>query len=300
MGLVFLISIYSMAYAIMARKPLYIFPQSIGPLHHGWERSLLKWLVSKARIFMLREEISYKLLSGIAGFSDHIQLLPDPAFACPTTSVEAANEWLAQHNIERSNRKPLLGITVVNWMAENPTFQHQEKYERAIAAAARMFIHRYQGKAIFFTQVWGPSSSQDDRIPTRRVVSGLEDVAMDVIHIQDIAPPPLLKSIYGCMDVFLGTRMHSNIFALSQGVPVLAIGYQPKTEGILRMLDLDHWMIPIHEVDESSLPEMLSSLFEQREFVSNTITNVLPAIIEEANQPGKIIAQDFQKFRQTQ
>jgi len=299
MGLVFLISIYSMAFAIFTKKPLYIFPQSIGPLRHWWERWLLKWLVSKARIIMLREEISFKLITSIAGSSDQIRLLPYPAFACPISSPEAANEWLKQHNIDKSSGKPLLGITVVNWMAENPAFQDQERYEAAIAAAARNFINRYNGAAIFFTQVWGPSYSQDDRIPSRRVIARLQDLAKDVIHVQEIAPPPLLKAIYGCMDVFVGTRMHSNIFALSQGVPVIAIGYQPKTEGILRMLNLNRWMIPIQDVNESRLPKMLSLLFEQRDAVANSISTILPAIIEKANQPGKIAAQDFQKFKQS-
>jgi colanic acid/amylovoran biosynthesis protein len=297
-GLVFLISIYSMAFAIFTKKPFYIFPQSIGPIQQWWERSLLKWLVSKARIVMAREEISYQLLTSIAGSSNRFQLLPDPAFACPEASAEAAIEWLNQHDIDVDSGRPLLGVTVVNWMAENPRFQYQDRYEAAIAAAARDFINQTNGMAIFFTQVWGPSYSQDDRIPSKRIITRLQDVAKDVIHIQDVTSPPLLKAIYGCMDVFLGTRMHSNIFALSQGVPVIAIGYQPKTKGILRMLNLDRWMLPIQDVDESTLPKLLSSLFEQRDAVANSISIKLPAIIEKANLPGRIVAQDFQKLKQ--
>jgi polysaccharide pyruvyl transferase WcaK-like protein len=81
-------------------------------------------------------------------------------------------------------------------------------------------------------------------------------------------------------------------------VPVIAIGYQPKTEGILRMLNLDRWMLPIQDVDESTLPKLLTSLFEQRDAVANSISIKLPAIIEKANLPGRIVAQDFQKLKQ--
>jgi len=164
-GLVFLISIYSMALAIFTRKPLYIFPQSIGPLRHWWERTLLRWLLSNARLVMLREEISYHLLTSFMGTSTRFMILPDPAFAFPAASPETANTWLIQHGINKSSGQPLLGITVVDWMAEDPTFQDQEKYETAIAAAARYFINQYSGKVIFFIQVWGPSFSQDDRVP---------------------------------------------------------------------------------------------------------------------------------------
>ena len=53
-----------------------------------------------------------------------------------------------------------------------------------------------------------------------------------VHFVDEEAPPDLLQAAYGCCDVFLGSRLHSNIFALIRHVPVLAIAYQDKTIGV--------------------------------------------------------------------
>ncbi len=46
------------------------------------------------------------------------------------------------------------------------------------------------------------------------------------------------------MDLFLGTRLHSNIFALVAGVPVVAVAYQYKTFGLMEMIGLKHGPSP--------------------------------------------------------
>ena len=42
--------------------------------------------------------------------------------------------------------------------------------------------------------------------------------------------------------------MHSNIFALSETVPVIAIGYLHKTRGIASMLGMDRWVLDIQTI----------------------------------------------------
>lgn len=166
-----------------------------------------------------------------------IHQLPDPAFAFQGASSSTGYNWLKRNGIEpQDHTQPLLGITLINWGAENPIFSQQEKYENAIEAVALHFKKQYNGQVIFFTQVWGPSESQDDRIPLRRLKTRLSDRNPSIKFIDTPLSPDLLWSLYGQMDVFIGTRMHSNIFALSQGIPVIGIAYQPKTMGIFRML----------------------------------------------------------------
>lgn len=293
LGLVFLISVYSMAYATFAGKPLYLFPQSYGPLHRFWEPYILRWLLNRARVVMAREEISFDLVNSLVEEKSRCLLFPDPAFAFSGSPPESAENWLTGLMTHGFPGRPLLGVTVINWTAENPVFQQQTAYERAVAAAVRNFIERYGGSVIFFTQVWGPSYSQDDRLPSRRVIAGLQEVSDHIHHIEEPITPGLLKSIYGCMDLFMGTRMHSNIFALSQGVPVLAIGYQHKTQGIMRMLGLDDWTVDIQQVDGPGLCELLDELWLHRPALGEQLRAALPKIVKEAGRPGAIVAQDF-------
>jgi colanic acid/amylovoran biosynthesis protein len=295
-GLTLLVALFSLALAILSGKPLYIFPQSIGLFRKGWECTLVRWVLNRARVVMVRESISLQVLGKCGLRKDHCRLIPDLAFGFESAPAEEAEAWLVQQGIDPAQDRPLLGLTMINWGAQDIQFGWQDRYEAAVAGAARYFIEQYQGKAIFIPQVWGPLPSQDDRVPAGRVSARLSDLAEHVHLIHEPLPPELLKAVYGQMDLFIGTRMHSNIFALSEGVPVIAIGYQHKTEGIARMLDLGDWVIDIQRVDEKELIQLLRHLVEQREDLRKKIQAQLPQIVQSSRQAGRIIAADYQHW----
>ncbi len=52
-GINLLLALFSMALPLIAEKPLYIFPQSIGPLRLPWECFLLRKLLQHTRVIMI-------------------------------------------------------------------------------------------------------------------------------------------------------------------------------------------------------------------------------------------------------
>jgi len=296
-GINLLLAMLSMALPLIAGKPLYIFPQSIGPLRYRWECFLLRNLLRHTRVIMIRESSTAKQLQQCKIQNSRIHQLPDPAFAFRGASSSTAYAWLQRKGFEpRDHIQPLLGITLINWGAENRHFSQQEDYESAMEAVALHFTRQYNGRVIFFTQVWGPSESQDDRIPLRRLKTRLADSNPSIKFIDTPLSPDLLWSLYGQMDAFIGTRMHSNIFALSQGIPVIGIAYQPKTWGIFGMLDMQEWVIDIQNVSEQLIIERLDLLLSSLESVKEQLLHQIPEIIQEAGSPGKIIADDYAKL----
>ena len=88
--------------------------------------------------------------------------------------------------------------------------------------------------------------------------------ASQVHLIDEPQPPAVLRAAYHTMDLFVGSRLHSNIFALTGGVPVLAVAYQDKTFGVMRMLGLEEWTVAIEEVDGEALVRRYRRLWPQR------------------------------------
>ncbi len=187
-------------------------------------------------------------------------------------------------------------MTIINWGAQNKIFDLQTEYEDACTQAIKYFVEAIKGRVIIFPQVYGPLASQDDRIPAHRILEQLTHLKGEVTVIDQPIPAGLLKSIYGWMDIFIGTRMHSNIFALSQGVPIIAIGYLHKTEGIARMVDVEEWVIDIKNMKGVVLQEKLAELWGARQKWKERIQEQIPAIIEEANKAGKLVADDYYKL----
>jgi colanic acid/amylovoran biosynthesis protein len=297
-GRALIVFMLTIAFAILAKKPLYMLPQSFGPLTSQRERWLAKYLLKRARLIFTREEISLNYLVdwGIPKSSIHIS--PDMAFAFDGMPTKDAIDWLLNHEIDPQNSRPLLGVTVLDWGAQHSGFQNQSKYEEAICAAIRYFNKKYGGKVLFIAQSVGPTQVEDDRIPAQRISDKLGSSNDAIFHMTESISPMLLKSIYGQLDICIGTRMHANIFAISQYVPVLPIEYLPKTRGIAQTAGIADWVVDIYSITESMLIQKLESLWSEKDTVRKHLQAIIPQLIQDSLQACILIAEDFSTFRE--
>ena len=296
-GLPFFLSLFTIYYGWLMGKPVYALPQTLGPIHRRRERLGAKYVLSKTRLVMIRDPISVEEWRSWNVRGPRWALVPDLAFACSAEKDQReASALLQSCGVQEDRGCPRLGVTLVNWGAQSRAFDRQQVYEKAVEAAIRDFIRRYGGRVVLFAQVQGPTAAEDDRIPARRVLSRLEDVADRVALVDRRVPPSVLKAAYGQMDIFLGTRLHSNIFALTEGVPVVAIGYQYKTRGVMRMLELERWQIDIEQVSREALLSLLHQAWEQREHIRAHIEHILPKLREQASRAGELVASDFRRL----
>ena len=289
-GFGFILAIFMNALAILIKKPLYLYPQSVGPIRKPWECALLRWLAARTRLFMVRESISADTLRNCKIAEGDFIEIPDSAFGYRPETKFNPDEWLLRERIDPET--PLLGITMISWDQQASDFQRQKEYETAIALCAEHFIDKYGGSVLIFVQSWGPFASQDDRIPARALYSRMDHLPR-VYLIEEEVTPEVMKSRYGRMNIFIGTRMHSNIFALSCAVPVLAIEYYPKTRGIMRMMGLEEWVLSIESLDAVSLIERLDKLWIVRSDLRVKIRTAFEKLQTEAQRPGIMIATDY-------
>ncbi|MCB8921042.1 MAG: polysaccharide pyruvyl transferase family protein [Ardenticatenaceae bacterium] len=293
-GLPLLIAVYTIAYAWLMGKPLYMMPQTIGPLRRGWERRVVGWALRKMRMVFVRDAVSWQALQRLSLQNTRCYQVPDVAFAFPKGTPAAGAALLQQNGLDPANLpRPLLGVTVIDWGAQTGTFGGQGGYETAVAAAIRHFLQTNGGHAVLFAQVQGPTPADDDRIPAGRIYQQLFDLHSQITYITQEVSPVELKAAYGFMDFFLGTRLHANIFSLSEGVPVVAIQYQYKTRGIMRLLGMEQWVINIESVMPQNLSQLLQRAWLARAEMKQHIQQTLPAITEEAGRVAARIAQDF-------
>lgn len=289
-GMPFFASAYTVAYVLMMGKPLYVLPQSIGPLKRWWERRLVRYLYSRARLVFVREPVSFRLAQEIGLDSSRLRLVPDLAWAYPHASLREAvvllNKWVGRWE------RPLLGVTVINRLIRQIGDEEWDQYERSIAYALSRFLEKYGGTVIFFPQVIGPTEKEDDRIAAYRIVSQMKDLNR-VIIVSESVRPSVLKAVYGLTDIFIATRMHSAIFAISMEVPTLLIGYLHKMRGLAEMLSLEDWFIELKEISEISLWEKIDTLWNQQFAVREHFKRIIPKIVTSVNILGQIIAEDF-------
>ena len=294
-GTAFFLALYSMGAAALAGKPLYMMPQTIGPLRYPWERLLLARILSRFQLLLVRDNESLVLLKELGLEQTPIELVVDLAFAFQGAPPERGAYILEEYNIDLETNRPLLGISMIDWGAQNSSFNGQAAYEEAVAFAVEKFLKAYDAYAVFFSQVQGPTKRDDDRIPAKRVFTRLEDrgYAWRVRYIDREVGPSELKAAYGWTDLFLGTRLHANIFALSESVPVIAIQYQPKTRGVLRTADLEEWVVDISSITGPTLSNKINVAWEKRAILKAQIREIMPIMSQKAAMAGQLIADDY-------
>lgn len=292
-----LLNLFTLGFAHLLRKPLYLFPQSIGPFQYAWQAAQARRLLRPARLIMLREPVSLQALQSAGFVHPGLRLVPDLAFAFTPAPPEAARRWLESCGVDLVDARPRLGVTLINWGAQGAGFSGQAQYEAHIAQALRIFAEQTAAQIILFTQVSGATHAADDSAPARRVAASLADFDPPPLLIDQPAAPALLKAAYGWMDLFIGTRMHSNLFALTQGVPVLAIAYRYKTQGLMQSAGLADWLLTIDAVaapdGAARLAALLSELWAQRRSVRAQIETRLADLTAQASQAGALVAADY-------
>jgi colanic acid/amylovoran biosynthesis protein len=245
------------------------------------------------RFVSVRDETSLGAVASLGVARERCRVLPDTAFLFRGTGDQGSFEALA-HAGDRP--RPYVGATVIDWGALNLRFARQAAYERAVATALSEFLARHRGTVFLFPQVTGPSQAEDDRRPAARVAELMAAARDSVVLVDAVWSPGQLRAAYGQMDAFIGTRLHSNIFALTAGTVAVAIAYQYKTHGIFKMLGLSEWVIDIEEVDEELLSERLEALWQRRAEVRAAIDARLPALQQEARAAAAAIAADFRQL----
>lgn len=90
----------------------------------------------------------------------------------------------------------------------------------------------------------------DDRIIQNKIFKQLNEKSKKFcINITSDLNAKNLKQIISNFDLFIGSRMHANIAALSSNVPTIAIAYSHKSHGIMSLFKLNQFVINIQDLN---------------------------------------------------
>jgi len=188
--------------------------------------------------------------------------------------------------------RPAVGMTVRQWFR---SAAEQTAFEAAVATFVRRLVDDYQASVVFVPQVTFSARGDDDRVVARRVAMAA-DRGDRVRVVESPLSPSEVKWVCGRMNAFVGTRMHSNIFAVAQGVPTLAIAYQPKTVGIMNTLQPQDFVVPIADLQADDLTEGFRRLWHERGEIRARLKGILDDVVESAYLGGRLIAEDYENL----
>jgi len=281
-NVVLLINVYSFVFAVLIGKPVGLYAQSIGPFAGSWQSWFVRRTLSRVALVEVREEVSHRLLDGWR-IATLIRMVADAAFILEARPPGECPDFVGAMG------GPAVGMTVRKWFRDSG---QQVDFERTMAAFVDWLIDERGAEVIFLPQVTYAEGHDDDRETARNVVASV--MRIDRVRVvEDELAAAEIKWLCGRMDFFVGTRMHSNIFALSSGVPTLAIAYQPKTEGIMSGLGLGDCVLRIEALTTEGLRQAFDALVARGPEIRDHLGSTLPEIRAEAIGAGRLIGEVY-------
>jgi polysaccharide pyruvyl transferase CsaB len=195
--------------AQLARKPVMVYAQGIGPLLRPLSQKLTRVAVQRAKAVTVRDEDSLALLRRI-GVRREIEVTADPVWALQPGSFTntQAGRTLA------GSLRPWPGY--IFDPAEDPAIRNGFR-DAAQATGAKW---RYV-----------PMQPEHDE-PTMRPLLGEGD---EVLDVRGLHPRDMMARCGHC-DVMVAMRLHALIFAAAQGTPCVAVSYDPKVDALAKII----------------------------------------------------------------
>ena len=118
--------------------------------------------------------------------------------------------------------------------------------------------------------------SYDSEICTR-TASRLLDAEVNAVVVENFTTEEL-REILGGARAVIGMRLHALIFAATEGVPSLALAYDPKVSAFMEYVGLGEWALPAFHANDrivlAKMEEILSHEEEIRDNLKNRVAEL--------------------------
>lgn len=281
---------------ILLKKKVYIYAQSIGPFNIKWSGNnshsrflsnicsiYAKFIFNRVNLITVRENLSFNILKNLKITETPVIITADTAFLLNPLPKKNVLKFLVNYNIRQTDK--IIGISVSNSISKLQYDDSKsisfEEYKQIMTDVIKYINNKFKVKILFIPHVTGPESINDDRIIAEDIYQKSEDKDK-IVNITEDLTPNELKGIIGNCELFIGSRMHANIAAISMGIPTLAIGYSHKTIGIMKMAGQEEFILNYQDLNYDIITEKLNQLWDEKESVSIDLKQKIIPIKENA------------------
>ena len=207
----------------MARKKgagVYVYANGIGPLH-GKNRNRAARAVEAADMVTLRDQASLEELLDMGVAGPPMRVMADPALTLSGIPRDAVQELLEKEGAPAGTR--YFGISLRAWQGNDRIYLSQ------IAKVAD-----YAAKTYGLTPIFIPMKRVTDSKVAERLAAHME-TPLCVLQAE-YTVPELVGIVHAC-DLILSMRLHTLVYAVGGGVPVIGLAYDPKVTGFMQYIE---------------------------------------------------------------
>lgn len=270
-------------------------PQAWGPFTNTRSKFWVNKLQSQSTLLFSRDSISSKYLLNSNIPSESIIQAPDIALLFRGSRLSVGKAILNSIGLKDSTRPTIAIVPNMRVYERSQGNGTGNQYIILLQSFTRLCIDEFNANIVFLSNecLLANNTSQDDRYLCSLLYSSFKD-REHIFSLTSNYHANEIKSVIGNMDFVIASRFHSLVFALSQTVPVLALGWSHKYLELLKIFSQEEYVIPHDDLEISDSLDLLRTAWLDRSNMSNQIRTSLPAVKQRLNQLFDNIASTLQ------
>jgi len=294
--ILFLSPIYITLLAKSLHKPIAIYANGTHDFGRKIWKILATFILNNVDLITVRDEESFSYLKEFVWNKARIHLTGDPAILLPSANPEKVKNILRKENIDK-NDGLLVGAAISREALSNVFQKHTNpatSYKKAITEIARVFdrlVENFQATIVFIPHCIEPYQRRDDRVVAKEIHEIMKNKHKARVMVKEYSPEEL-KGLMAEFDLFISTRVHSVIGALSMGVPscTLTRSSDKRAYGLIgKMLKQKEWIYNIENLNADRLFSRITDLLSASDKIRKNLPSITNIAKEKALLNGKLL-----------
>ncbi len=219
-----------------------LYANGIGPVEKPRNIRLVSRVLNRVDVISLREERSAELLRKLGVTRPHIETTADEAFTVAPPDPIRAKKLVDALGLSGHR---FIAVSLRRWRFSDPAFV--PKMVSLLDEAAR----RHDCRILFVPMQYDKDSA---------ICFEIAKSMREKVQVAGALSPDELTDVFSQSELVIGMRLHALILGVGAGTPCLGIVYDPKVEGFLEYIGVQHYTY-CHRLDVGRLRGMIDELF---------------------------------------
>lgn len=252
-SLLYYLALMKLAYIL--KKPVMVYANGIGPIDKPLNRQLTRWILDKVDIISLRDKGSLDFIKSIGVKNKNIIVTADPVFTLNPAENKRVEEILSHEGIKSD--QPMIGISVRSW-------KNVDEIADSVAGGIKKLIDEYSVTAVMIPMHYPEDLEISERI------EGMVDSSR-CRTLKGKYSVEELMGVISKVELMAAMRLHSLIYAATQGTPMAGIVYDPKVQGFLDELEISY-SIDVKGITSENFYKVIENAWNDREDIAMKIS----------------------------
>ena len=253
------------------RLKVMLYANGIGPISKKYNIKTAFKALKSCDYISLREPESIKELEKLGLDTSEAVLSSDPALLL--TQADKALVDQIFHDEKIDVHKKFFAITVRQWTSNDANFC------KAFAKAIKEISEKHNVVPLFI-----PMQFPDDHNIAKKIISYL-DIPYAMLNKEYEVSG--LIGVIGRTEMVIAMRLHTLIYAVSIGVPIVGIAYDPKIKSFMEYMNLKTY-VNYNESEVDKIIEMTNNIFENLEVTKRFVSNEVDKLKDLSKNDSKV------------